>query len=278
MLTKPAQVHQRAQKKCEVLLKLTLKHARQWGYLRENPAQDIRPVRVEPKEMDFLRPDEIQLLLKNSDEPFRTLFLTAILTGMRRGELLGLQWGDIDWHNNTIHVRRTLYCYSKAELTEREAAQKWQFSSPKSSRSIRSIEMSPCLREALEFHRLQCPASPYNLVFCAKEGKPILAENMVKREFLPALTRAGLRRIRFHDLRHTYTTLLIAQGENPKVIQSQLGHASIETTFDRYGHLLPESRRQIGTKLDAQVFGAGKNQEEMVGVLSQPLGLVVREE
>lgn len=79
---------------------------------------------------------------------------------------------------------------------------------------------------------------------------------MVRREFLPALTRAGLRRIRFHDLRHTYTTLLIAQGENPKVIQSQLGHASIETTFDRYGHLLPESRRQIGPRLDAQLFGA----------------------
>ena len=85
---------------------------------------------------------------------------------------------------------------------------------------------------------------------------------MVKREFLPALTRAGLRRIRFHDLRHTYTTLLIAQGENPKVIQAQLGHASIETTFDRYGHLLPETRRHLGAKLDAQVFGAGRSQEE----------------
>ncbi len=239
-----------------LLLKLMLKHAKRWGYLRENPAENISPVRVEPKEMDFLRPDEIHLLLKHSDEPFRTLFLTAVLTGMRRGELLGLQWGDIDWHNNVIHVRRTLYYYTKDELAGRDESEKWQFSTPKSQRSVRSIEVSPRLKEALELHRLQCPASPYDLIFCTKEGKPIHAENMVRREFLPALTRAGLRRIRFHDLRHTYTTLLIAQGENPKVIQSQLGHASIETTFDRYGHLLPESRRQLGPRLDAQLFGA----------------------
>ena len=65
-----------------------------------------------------------------------------------------------------------------------------------------------------------------------------------------------IRPPRFHDLRHTYTTLLIAQGENPKVIQSQLGHASIEAAFDRYGHLLPETRRQVGPRLDAQLFGA----------------------
>ena len=101
---------------------------------------------------------------------------------------------------------------------------------------------------------------------------------MVKREFLPALTRAGLRRIRFHDLRHTYTTLLIAQGENPKVIQSQLGHASIETTFDRYGHLLHETRRQLGPRLDAQLFGRGETSARNGESLSQSLGLVMREE
>ena len=84
---------------------------------------------------------------------------------------------------------------------------------------------------------------------------------MVKREFLPTLARAGLRRIRFHDLRHTYTTLLIAQGENIKFIQSQLGHSSIEMTMDRYGHLLPETHGRVGERLDAQIFGSSADKK-----------------
>ena len=78
---------------------------------------------------------------------------------------------------------------------------------------------------------------------------------MVNREFLPTLSRAGLRKIRFHDLRHTYTTLMIAQGVHVKFIQSQLGHASIQTTLDRYGHLLPEVGHGAGEQLDSVVFG-----------------------
>lgn len=240
------------------LLKKILRHARQWRYLREDPSEGIKPAREEQKEMAFLHPDEIRLLLKHADEPYRTLFLTAIFTGMRRGELLGLRWGDIDWHNNLIHIRRSLYCHSEAELVERheENKEKWRFSTPKSKKSIRAIQMSPRLREALELHRLQCPVSSHDLVFCTAQGSPMDAPNMVKREFLPALSRAGLRRIRFHDLRHTYTTLLIAQGANVKFIQSQLGHSSIEMTLDRYGHLLPDAQRGVGERLDSQVFGA----------------------
>jgi len=253
------------------VLKMLLKQARRWGYLRENPAEGIKPPKLEEKEMDFLHPKEIRLLLQNADEPYRTLFLTAILTGMRRGELLGLQWGDIDWHNSRIRVRRTLYCHTKAELAEHGKGQieKWQFSTPKSSKSIRTIVMSPRLKDALGLHRLTCPRSSLDLVFCTKEGGPIQAENMVKREFLPALARAGLRRVRFHDLRHTYATLLIAQGENAKFIQSQLGHASIETTMDRYGHLLPEAYHRVGEKLDVLIFGTGEASSDSILIADQ---------
>lgn len=104
------------------------------------------------------------------------------------------------------------------------------FTSPKSKRSVRAIGMSPQLREASQIHR----------------------------EFHPALVRAGLRKIRFHDLRHTYTTLLIAQDANAKFIQAQLGHASIQTTFDRYGHLLPVKGDEVGLRLDATVFGSSR--------------------
>ncbi len=92
------------------LLKVLFKYARQWGYLKESAVESVKPIRQERKEMAFLHPEGIQIFLKSADEPYRTLFLTAILTGMRRGELLGLQWGDIDWNGGLIHVRRTLSC------------------------------------------------------------------------------------------------------------------------------------------------------------------------
>jgi integrase len=83
------------------------------------------------------------------------------------------------------------------------------------------------------------------------------ADNFRHREFPRALRRAGLRHIRFHDLRHTYASLLIAQGSHPKYIQAQLGHASIQTTLDRYGHVMPEIHQAEARKLDRLVFGNG---------------------
>lgn len=240
-----------------IQLKTMFKYAKRWGYIRENPAQDIEKVRVEHKEMDFLRPDEIKLLLKQSTEPYKTIFLTAVLTGMRRGELLALQWGDVDWNSDTIFIRRSIYWYTHKEIGEKE--KRWQFISPKSKRSIRAIVMSPKLKEALEIHRLSASVSPYDLVFCNKEGQPLDPDNMVKREFIPTLSFAGLRKVCFHSLRHSYASLLIAQSENIKFIQSQLGHASVQTTLDRYGHLLPVNQYGVGSKIDKQIFGVSAN-------------------
>ena len=235
-----------------ILLKTMLKYAKRRGYLRDNPALDVDNVRLEHREMDFLNPTEIGLLLKHSYEPFKTVFLTAALTGMRRGELLALQWGDIDWHSNTIFVRRSLYW--KVKKNAKNEGPRYEFVSPKSERSERAIIMSPALKEALEIHRLTCPVSSHDLVFCSRSGSPMDPDNMVKREFLPALVAAELRRVNFHSLRHSYTSMLVFQGENIKFIQSQLGHSSIQTTLDRYGHLLPVNQIGVGSKLDAQIF------------------------
>ena len=187
-------------------------------------------------------PEEIRLFLENVNSNYYTLFLTAVMTGMRRGELLALQWGDIDWNSNQISIRRSIY--------------RGEFFSPKSKNSIRRIVVTPILRQALEQHRLLGKKSELGLIFSNKNGLPLNPENLIKREFHSALDRAGLRRIRFHDLRHSYASLLISQGENIKFIQSQLGHSSAKTTLDRYGHLMPNLENDAARRLDETVFGS----------------------
>lgn len=222
------------------LLKTIFKHAVLWEYLGRNPAEFVKAPRSEPNEMDFLSPDEIQVFLAHIDDFYRPLFATAILTGMRLGELLALQWDDIDWNSGSIRVRRSLY--------QRE------FVSPKSKRSVRTIGMSPGLKDILLDHKLEAPAHEHDLVFTTEEGAMIDQSNLRRRVFHPALRRAGLRQIRIHDLGHTFASLLIHQGENLKCIQAQLGHASIQTTVDRYGHLMPDVHTHAGERLDEQVF------------------------
>ena len=205
-----------------VVLKEMFKHAVQWGYLDANPAQYAERPRSEEREMEILTPPEIRRLLDAADEPVRTLLLCAVLTGIRRGELLGLRWEDIDLEGHRLFVRRALW--------------RGKVVTPQSRRSRRTIDLAPTLRTALA----KLPSRfQGGLVFCGTDGEPIDPDNFAHRDWAGVLRRAGLRRIRFHDLRHTYASLLIAQGAHPKYIQAQLGHASIQTTLDRYGHLTP---------------------------------------
>ena len=232
-----------------VVLKEMLKHAVQWGYLDANPAQYAERPQGEDQEMQILTPPEIRRLLDAADEPTRTLLLCAVLTGMRRGELLGLRWEDIDLEGHSVFVRRALW--------------RGKIVTPKSRRSRRTIDMAPTLRSALT--RLPSRFQG-GLVFCRPDGKPIDPDNFTHREWARVLRRAELRRMRLHDLRHTYASLLIAQGAHPKYIQAQLGHASIQTTLDRYGHLMPDAHAAEARKLDRLVFG--ENGHRVAGVIA----------
>jgi integrase len=102
---------------------------------------------------------------------------------------------------------------------------------------------------------LACVKSEDDLIFPNEAGKPLDPSNLRKRIFEPALRRAGLRKVRFHDLRHTYASLLIHQGEHPKYIQSQMGHSSISVTMDVYGHLMEGINVLATERLDATLFG-----------------------
>jgi len=113
------------------------------------------------------------------------------------------------------------------------------------------------LSKVLKAWQLKCPRSEHNLIFPNSEGEYLDANNMMKRRFLPVLRKAGLPRIRFHDLRHTYASLLLAKSIPAKYIQNQLGHSTIQVTMDRYAHIMPEIREQSVNVLDG-LFTAGR--------------------
>jgi integrase len=217
-------------------------------YIDHNPVRDIEKPKGHSThdgsdEMVILKPDDIRALLDAAGtEKDRVLFLSAVLTGAREGELLGLKWDDFDWRNGQVYIRRS---YNHGRFYE-----------PKTKTSRRKIDLAPELIAALKRWKIQCPVSELELVFPTEVGTPEQAPNMFYRRFLPALRRAGLPRIRFHNLRHTYASLLIAQGEHPKYIQSQMGHSSITVTMDTYGHLMNTVNRDAASRLGEQVLGS----------------------
>lgn len=246
-----------------VPLKEMFTHAVRWGYLHENPAHYVERSRVRHREMDFLTKEEIHRFLSTVPQDSYPFFLTAILTGMRLGELLAMKWSNADWHRNQYFVKEGLY--------------KGRFVEPKSACSIRAINLPRTLLEELRTHkarqseqRLQVGETYYDhdLILCTSVGTPQDRGNIVKRAFWPLLQQAGLRRIRFHDLRHTFATLLIDQGESPEYIQAQVGHASIQVTMDRYGHLLPDVNHQAARRLEDSLFGTSVRKTSLLTVLA----------
>lgn len=139
------------------------------------------------------------------------------------------------------------------------------FAEPKTAKSKRSITLAAFAVDALRAHRVRqleerLAAGPlwtdHDLVFCTQLGTPIERQNLMRRSFWPTLDRAGLPRIRFHDLRHTAATMLLAQGIHPKIVQERLGHSTIGVTMDVYSHVLPDMQREAAEKLDRLFGGA----------------------
>ncbi|MBW2061861.1 MAG: site-specific integrase [Deltaproteobacteria bacterium] len=130
-----------------------------------------------------------------------------------------------------------------------------QFHDPKSEASKRAIDLGETVITELKAWEIACPPNELDLIFPNNAGKPMDPDGLIIREFKATLRRAGLRNIRFHDLRHTYASLLIDQGEHPKYIQAQMGHSSINITMDIYGHLMSVVNRDASSRLDKAVFG-----------------------
>ena len=201
-----------------------------------------------PPEIQPLTREEAQRLVDRADERFpgyAAIFLCALRTGMRLGELLELHWADIDFGNRCIHVRRSRVA-GKVTSTK--------------NRQRRRVDMSFMLTETLKRLRaarkraaLKTGTSPAPWVFTTPAGKQVDGDNLRSRVFYRVLATAELPRIRLHDLRHTYASLLIQQGESLAYVQQQLGHSSIQLTVDVYGHLIPGANRAAVDRLDAQL-------------------------
>ena len=218
-----------------VILKQMFKHAHKWGYTRSNPGEYLERPKVIKSEIEILDPKEVKLMLENASELYRTAFLTAVLTGVRAGELWALQWGDLDWNGKRLFIRRSVW--------------KGSFQMPKSQKSVRKIDLPDSLIPEVRKWKLRCPLSERDLMFPSAEGSVTDHDNARNRHFDSALRRAKLRHVSFHSLRHTNASLRIRAGQNIKYISTQLGHASVKITLDTYGHLFDDqdfNRLQVG--------------------------------
>lgn len=226
-------------------LKVILRQALAMEIINRDPTIAIRPPRVERKEMDFLSEKEVTKLLETAEGDMYTLLSVACFTGLRQGEILALKWQDIDFDMGIIRVIRS---YNPRH----------GFTDLKTSSSRRAVPMIPRLISTLKsLYEQRGEPVPKSLIFFNRDDKPIDRSNLVSRYFEQTLENAGLRRIRFHDLRHTYASLCIASGVDPKALQHAMGHSSIQVTMDVYAHLYPGSQDKAMARLEAK-FSSGK--------------------
>src|SRR5437588_4659214 len=227
-----------------VLLKEILEAAVAWGQIPTNPAKQIRKAALPHREATLWTATEIQRFLIAADDKWRSVFLTAVFTGLRLGELQAMGWRT---------QNRPNFATNKIEVTCSYNDRTRRLGPPKSERSVRTVDMAPSVRQTLL--ALQKSATG-PLVFSSEKGGPV-PPSVLARAYHATIKRAQVSRIRFHDLRHTYASLLIEAGKHPKYISAQMGHHSAAFTLDTYGHLMDRLPVRPVEWIDDLVFPEG---------------------
>jgi integrase len=204
------------------------------GDIQVNPTTGIEMPAVRGRRTRFAAPYEAHLLIEAAPPEDRVLWATAFYAGLRRGELQALRWADVDLAGGVLKVERSWDV--KAGLIE-----------PKSTAGRRKVPIAAILRDYLVDHRLDARKG---LVFGRADGTPF-ATSTVSLRATNAWKQANLNPITLHECRHTFASLMIAAGVNPKALQTFIGHSSITVTLDRYGHLFPGSEGEAAVLLDA---------------------------
>ncbi len=239
------------------ILSSALKQAVKWQIIPINFATMVDLPQNHRKEMKALSPEEAKRFLEAAKkDKWFIIFTLAISTGMRPEEYLGLQWKDIDFEKGRAVVQRALVWKRKGGG--------WSLQEPKTSQSRRTIPLPASVTSELKKHRkkqlvermaLGQGYQNFDFVFATEIGTPILPSNLTRRHFKPILKNANLpESVRLYDLRHTCATLLLAEGENPKVVSERLGHATIVLTLDTYSHVLPSMQQSATDKLESLLY------------------------
>lgn len=224
------------------------KYAFRHKYIEVNPMLALERLKAQGKadqspEMHVLNPAQVKAFLEAvaSKHKYHTLFMLAILSGARRGELLGLKWSDILWDSNQISISRS---YNNGS-----------FYDTKTASSVRKIDLGQAMMTNLKKWRIACQPNKLDLVFPSSSGGTTNVTSLKKLHFFPALKQAGIQKIRFHDLRHTYASIMLSQGVNIKYIQKQMGHSKATVTLDIYSHLLEDSYPDCAQEFEKTVLG-----------------------
>lgn len=228
------------------VLRLALKQAARENLIARNPIDQMDSPRRPAPRVNYLSPEQIQHLLKAAEEdPFYAVYVLAVTTGMRIGEILGLCWADVQLEDAVLKVRQQV-TQTRGGLTVSE---------PKTKAGRRIILLPRLAVQALKQHQDQQGRPTEGLIFHTSKGTAIYRTNFYKRSWYPVLDRAGIPRIRLHDLRHSAATLLLAEGIHPKVVAERLGHSRVSTTLDIYSHVLPGLQKEVANRLDALLEG-----------------------
>ena len=243
------------------VLHSALEQATRDRIIPRNPERDARNVleKVERSEKQVLTLEQARKFIGAVQaDRYAALWLLLLETGLRPGEALGLKWGDL--HGNVLRVQRAL-----KEPAGRGAA--WRLEAPKTKRAVRSVPLTESTLRALREHRRKQAAEQLalgkywadgcepDLIFTTSVGTYLRQSNLHRRHFKPALTAAKLPDMRMYDLRHSAATILLALGENPKIVQERLGHSSITLTMDTYSHVLEGMQQQATLRL-AEALGS----------------------
>jgi len=236
------------------ILTEALEYAVRQNELARNPAKLVDPPRPKRTEVATIASEDIPRFLDAATQSdYFGVFLTAIYTGARLGELLGLQWRNVDLDNSTMAIVATLY----------RTGSTWQLKEPKSARSRRQIMLPASAVAYLQGHKARLEAeraalggvlTDSDFVFGQVDGKPRGARSAL-RALQRVLKIAGLPHVRFHDLRHTHASLLLKAGVNPKVVSERLGHGSVAFTLDTYSHVMPGIQESAAARFEALIEG-----------------------
>lgn len=246
----------------EVIRQL-LKVAYKWELIPKDISSFVEAPRLEKKEMKVWSVEQVNEFLKfTKHSRYNPVFFLAAYTGMRKGEILGLHWDDIDFEEKTIRISKTLY----------KVKDQYLLHEPKTKSSIRTIYMDDDIIRVLKKQRVKQNLEKLkagniyedkNLVFAQETGNYVFP-SAVNGLFLRYINQSGLPRIRFHDLRHTHATILLGMGVNPKIVSDRLGHSSVKITLDTYSHVLPSMQQDLTAEFSktmkkGQVSKSGQN-------------------